>query len=104
MTADDRWTGEHRDSGSFELCFCNPILNCNPVLNTLRCFCCAVVVAVVCNRARIQVKDHWCSEGDEGVSSDQTTMRQMEMRLIPLVLIRSYAVSVERLDSISFFM
>lgn len=36
--------------------------------------------------------------------SDQTAIRQIEMRLIPLVFTRLYAVSVDRQESISFFM
>lgn len=36
--------------------------------------------------------------------SDQTAIRQMEMRLIPGVLSRSNTVNVERADSISLFM
>lgn len=36
--------------------------------------------------------------------SDQTAIRQMEMRLIPGVLSRSNTVNVECADSISLFM
>lgn len=42
--------------------------------------------------------------GGQAEFSDQTAIRQIEMRLIPLVFTRSYAVSVDRLESISFFM